>query len=141
MHLLHRLKIVIGSLLIIGCTNINASQPHHDNKKDCVSAAAPATLLGVDVVLRIENTVTDYPNGYPIKGAVVKRFKRDGTFTAQATSTQQGQSPDAPQAFYGTYKYQRTGFNTAIEKAIDVSVNNTPYTTRVIEDIHQLERI
>jgi len=130
MQLLHRLKIVIGSLLIIGCTNINASPHHQDNKKDCVSAAAPATLLGVDVVLRIENAVTDYPSGYPFKGAVIKRFNRDGTFTAQATSTQQGQAPDAPQTFYGTYKYQRTSFNTAIEKSIDASVNNTPYTTK-----------
>lgn len=135
MTLLHRLKIVIGSLLIIGCTGINASE-HHDsehldkNKKNCVTAAAPTTLLGMNVVLRIENAVTDYPSGFPFKGAVVKRFKRDGTFTALATSTQQGQAPDAPQTFYGTYKYQRTGLNTAIEKSIDVSVNNTPYTTK-----------
>ncbi|MDF3013817.1 MAG: hypothetical protein K0Q78_2021 [Cellvibrio sp.] len=135
MTLLHRLKIMLGSLLIIGCTSINASEHHHSehpdkNKKNCVSATAPATLIGVDVVLRIEKAVTGYPNGFPFKGAVVKRFKRDGTFTALATSTQQGQAPDAPQTFYGTYKYQRTGFNTAIEKSIDVSVNNTPYTTK-----------
>lgn len=139
MTLLHRLKIVLGSLLIIGCTGINASEHHHSeyldkNKKNCVSVTAPTTLLGMDVVLRIENAVTDYPSGFPFKGAVVKRFKRDGTFTALATSTQQGQAPDAPQTFYGTYKYQRTGFNTAIEKSIDVSVNNTPYTTKYTFD-------
>jgi hypothetical protein len=130
MHLLHHLKIVIGSLLILGCASINASPHHQDNKKNCVSALVPATLLDVNVVLRIENAVTNYPSGYPFKGVVVKRFKRDGTFTAQATSTQQGQALDVPQTFYGTYQYRRTGFNTAIEKSIDVSVNNTPYTTK-----------
>jgi len=130
MNLLRRVKIVIGSLLIISCTGINASEHHHDNKKNYVTATAPATLLGVDVVLRIENAVTSYPSGFPSKGAVVKRFKRDGTFTALATSTLPGQTPDDQQAFYGTYKYKRTSVNTAIEKSIDISVGNTPYTTK-----------
>lgn len=129
MNILRRVKIIIGSLLIIGCTGINASEHHHDHKKNNVLAEAPANLLGVDVVLRIENAVTNYPSGFPFKGAVVKRFKRDGTFTALATSTLQGQAPDSPQTFYGTYKYKRTGVNTAVEKSIDVSVGNMPYTT------------
>lgn len=130
MNLLRTLKTLTVCLLLIGSSALNASPNNHKDKKDCIDLGAPSTLVGFDMVLQIEKAVTTYPSGYPFKGAVVKRFKKNGTFTAQGTETMQGQVPDSQQAFYGTYKYQRTGFNTAIEKSIDVSVNNTPYTTK-----------
>ena len=129
MSLLRTLKIISACLLLIGSSTLNAS-PDNKSKEDCADLGVPATLVGFDMVLQIEKAVTAYPSGYPFKGAVVKRFKKNGTFTAQGTETMQGQVPDSQQAFYGTYKYQRTGFDTAIEKSIDVSVNNTPYTTK-----------
>jgi hypothetical protein len=130
MNLLRKLKILAACLLFIGSSTLNASPSDHKDKKDCIDLGAPATLVGYDMVLQIEKAVTTYPSGYPFKGAVVKRFRKDGKFTAQGTGTMQGQVPDSQQAFYGTYKYQRTGFNTATDKSIDVSVNNTPYTTK-----------
>lgn len=132
MNLILRLKILSACLLLIGCSALNASPEQHDNQKNCVELGAPATLVGFDVVLQIEKAVSNYPSGYPFKGAVIKRFTKDGKFTAQGTGTMQGQVPDNQQAYYGTYKYQRTGFNTAIEKSIDVSVSNTPYITKYI---------
>lgn len=127
---LARLKIILGCLAIMSCSISSASPNERFFEKNCFENGAPTSLAGYDLVLQIENAVTTYPNGYPYKGAVVKHFKRDGTFTAQGTSTMQGQVPDNQQAFYGTYKYHRTGFNTAIEKSIDVSVNNTPYIAK-----------
>ncbi len=134
MTLLPKLKILAASILLIGSSLLNASPNDHKDKKDCIDLGAPTTLVGYDMVLQIEKAVTTYPSGYPFKGAVVKRFTKDGKFTAQGTGTMQGQVPDSQQAFYGTYKYQRTGFNTATEKSIDVSVNNTPYTTKYTFD-------
>jgi hypothetical protein len=61
---------------------------------------------------------------------VVKRYKRNGEFTAQGTGTLQGQVPENLQTFYGSYQYHRTGANTAIEKSIDLSLNNTPFTVK-----------
>ena len=124
------LKIIFGILALVSFGVANASSDDHDFLKNCFDVKAPASLVGLDLVLQIENVKTTYPNGVPIKGAVVKRFKRDGTFTAQGTATMSGQVPAEQQAFYGTYKYQRTSVNTAVEKAIDVSVNNTPTTTK-----------
>jgi hypothetical protein len=87
---------------------------------------APISLSGVDIVFQIEKTVTNFSGGYPYKGAVLKHYKKDGKFTAQGTGTMKGIAPDNQLAFNGTYKYQRTGANTAIEKLINISVNNTP---------------
>ncbi len=127
-----RLKVMLGCLAIMSCGLTNASSNDLGFDKNCFDNSAPSSLVGLDVVMQIENAVTSYPYGFPFKGAVVKRFKRDGTFTAQGTATMQGEVPDNQQAFYGTYKYHRTGFNTAIEKSIDVSVNTTPFVTKYI---------
>ena len=82
------------------------------------------------MVLQIEKAVTDFPAEYPHKGALIKRYARNGKFTAQGTGTMQGQVADHQQYFYGTYKYHRTGYNTAVEKSVDVSANNTPFTVK-----------
>lgn len=130
MNLIHKLKILTACALLIGSSALHASSNDHKNKKDCTDLDAPATLAGFDMVLQIEKAVSAYPSGYPFKGAVVKRFMKDGRFTAQGTGTMKGIVPDNQQAFYGTYKYSRTGATTAIEKSVDISVNNTPFTVK-----------
>lgn len=129
MNILLKLKLLTGCLFILSCSVANADNDFNE-VKSCLGLDAPISLVGMDLVLQIEKTVTNIPNGYPYKGAVVKRYKKDGKFTAQGTGTMKGMVPDNQQAFYGTYKYQRTGTNTAIEKSIDVSVNNTPYIVK-----------
>ena len=86
------------------------------------------------MILQIEKAITTFPGGYPYKGAVVKRYNKNGKFAAQGTGTMQGQVPDAQQFFQGTYKYQRTGFNTAIEKSVDTTVNNTAFIVKYFFD-------
>jgi len=131
MKIFLKLRLLASVLFIVSCSHANASTDL-DNIKNCLGLDAPASLVGVDMVLQIEKVVTIFPSGYPYKGAVVKRFTKDGKFTAQGTGTMQGTVPDNQQAFYGTYKYQRTGLNTAIEKSVDISVNNTPFTVKYI---------
>lgn len=111
------LSIIFG-LLLISCGALNASPYDRENK--CMELHIPNSLNGLDVVFQIENSTS----GYPYKGVVVTRYK-NGSFTAQGTGTMQGQVPDYQQAFYGSYKYQRTGINTAIEKSVDNSANRT----------------
>lgn len=124
-----KIKLLLG-LLVIFCHQSASAHNNLNDLKNCLGLDAPANLLGIDLVLQIETATTNLPSGYPYKGAVVKRYKKDGKFTAQGTGTMQGMVPDNQQAFYGTYKYQRTSPNTAIEKSIDVSINNTPFTVK-----------
>ena len=129
MNILYKLRLLAGCLFIMSCSAVSAHNDH-DDKKNGFTVDAPTSLVGVDLVLQIEKAVTNFPSGYPYKGAVVKRYKRDGKFIAQGTGTMKGQVPDNQQAYYGTYKYRRTGANTAEEKSIDVSVNNTPFSVK-----------
>lgn len=131
MKLFHKFKLLAGCLFIMSCSAVSAHNDH-DDKRIGFNIDAPASLVGFDLVLQIEKTVTTFPSGYPYKGAVVKRYKRDGKFTAQGTGTQRGAVPDNQQAYFGTYKYRRTGANTAEEKSVDISVNNTPFTVKYI---------
>ncbi|RZA08603.1 MAG: hypothetical protein EOO68_01835 [Moraxellaceae bacterium] len=129
MNILFKLRLVAGILCIAGCSNVSAYTDLNDIK-NCLGLDAPASLAGVDLVFKIEKAITTYPNGYPYKGAVVKHYKKDGKFTAQGAGTMQGQVPDNQLAFSGTYKYQRTGLNTAVEKLINTSVNSTASTIK-----------
>lgn len=129
MKILHKLKLLAGCLFIMSC-GVASAHNDYDDKKFSFNIDAPASLVGVDLVFQIEKAVTTFSNGYPYKGAVVKRYKRDGRFTAQGTATVKGDVPESQLAFYGTYKYQRTGANTAVEKLINISVNNTPSTIK-----------
>jgi len=129
MNLFHKFKVLTGCLFIMSCSAVSAHNDH-DNKHIGFNIDAPASLAGVDVVFQIEKSVTNFSGGYPYKGAVVKRYKKDGKFTAQGTGTMKGTVPDNQLAFYGTYKYQRTGANTAVEKLINISVNSTPSTIK-----------
>ena len=86
--------------------------------------AAPNSIAGWDANLQIENTVSTYTSGIPTEGVAVVRYKKDGRWSAQ------GVGGSNQQEYYGSYKYQRTGFNTATEKGIDQSLHNTPYITK-----------
>ena len=132
-NFLHNLKLITGAFIIVMSTSVCAHD-NHDNKKDFCDINVPSNLIGLDMVLQIEKTKTNFSNGYPYKGAVVKRYHKNGKFTAQGTGTMQGLVPDAQQFFQGTYKYQRTGFNTAVEKSVDTSVNNTAFTVKYTFD-------
>lgn len=129
MNILLKLRLLAGTLLIVGCSTVSAHNDLNDIK-NCLGLDAPVSLAGVDMVLQIEKSVTNFTSGYPYKGAVVKHYKKDGKFTAQGTGTMKGIVPDNQLAFNGTYKYQRTGANTAVEKLINASVNNTPSTIK-----------
>jgi hypothetical protein len=127
MNILHKLKLLASMLLVMSCAAVNAHN-NHDEKRDSIDV--PSTLAGMDMVFQIQKTETNFYGGYPYKGAVVKHYKKDGKFAAQGTATMQGQVPDDQLAFFGTYKYQRTGYNTAVEKLINISANNTPSTIK-----------
>jgi len=129
MKILRKLRLLAMTLLTLSCCNVSAHTDLNDIK-NCLGLNAPVSLAGMDVVFQIEKTITNFSGGYPYKGAVVKHYKKDGKFAAQGTDTLQATVPDDQQAFHGTYKYQRTGLNTAVEKLINVSVNNTPSTIK-----------
>lgn len=129
MKTLNKLKLLIGMLFIAGCSTVNANNGLGD-LKNCLGLDAPANLGGLDLVFQIEKATTTYADGYPYKGAVVKHYKKDGKFNAQGAGTMKGTVPDNQLAFSGTYKYQRTGVNTAVEKLVNTSVNNTPSTIK-----------
>ncbi|GGY63339.1 hypothetical protein GCM10011613_03800 [Cellvibrio zantedeschiae] len=129
MNTLVKLKLLVGTLFIVGCSAVSAHNGLND-LKNCLGLDAPTSLAGADLVFQIEKTTTTLTDGYPYKGVVVKRYKKDGKFTAQGTGTLKGIVPDNQLAFNGTYKYQRTGPNTATEKLINTSVNNTPSTIK-----------
>lgn len=118
---------LLGSLLLIttNTTHALSREPH------APTAAAPSSIAGSDIVLQIENAVTNYTSGFPYKGAVVVNYKKDGTFSAQGYGTMKGNVDANQQTYAGTYHYSRTGFNTATEKAIDTSLQK-PYTTKYI---------
>lgn len=129
MNLKHLLTNAAGGLLLALCSLANA---HSYADKPGLLFKAPAHLAGYDMVLIIEHATSIYPSGYPSKGAVVKRYARDGKFTAQGTGILQPDTPAEQQYFTGTYKYQRTGFNTAIEQSIDTALGNAPFTVKYI---------
>ncbi|RYY74054.1 MAG: hypothetical protein EOO52_14355 [Gammaproteobacteria bacterium] len=129
MNILNNLKLLTYALLIMGCVSVKAHNAN-DNRKDFLTIDIPRTLAGMEMVLQIEKTATNFLSGYPYKGAVVKHYNKDGKFTAQGTATMQGAVPDNQQAYFGTYKYQRTGTNTAVEKSINTSINNTPFVVK-----------
>jgi len=126
MKILLKLRLLASIVCIVGCS---ATSAHNDLNeiKDCLGLDAPANLAGVDIVFQIEKSVTNFSGDYPYKGAVVKHYKKDGKFTAQGTGTLKGIVPDNQMAFNGTYKYQRTGLNTAVEKSVNTTVNNTAF--------------
>lgn len=129
MKALLKFKLLIGMLVMVGCTTVNAHNGLNDIKT-CLGLDAPSSLAGLDLVFQIEKTTTTFPGGYPYKGAVVKHYKKDGKFTGQGTGTMQGIVPENQLAFNGTYKYQRTGPNTAVEKLVNATVNNSPSTIK-----------
>lgn len=118
------LKFATACLLLLGGTLAYA----HNNNHEPNAVNLPSSLEGMDLVLQIEKAVTQFPSGYPYKGAVVKRYFKDGSFSAQGTGIMKGQVLESQQAFAGTYRYHRTGKNTATEQSIDTTVNNTPFT-------------
>ena len=124
-----RAKIILSFLLLVSCEMINASS-YSQNDDKCDKLNIPHSLSGFDIVFQIEQTVTNFSGGYPYKGAVVKHYKKEGKFTVQGTGTMQGQTPSNQQAFFGTYKYLRTGANTAVEKLINISANHTSSTIK-----------
>lgn len=128
MNVKNTLTTMVGGLLLAFCSFTHAHNGHAD--KSDLNTRAPVNLDGYDLVLQIEQAVSSYPSGFPYKGAVVKRYTRDGKFTAQGTGTMQPGTPSAQQYFTGTFKYQRTGANTATEQGIDASVGNTAFTVK-----------
>lgn len=85
---------------------------------------APSSIAGMDINLSIENTESALPNGYATQGVAVMHYKKDGTWTSEGTGGEYQSD------YHGTYEYQRTSFNTGIEKSIDTSLSNAPYTTK-----------
>lgn len=117
--------------ILVCCVLVACGQASAKDRLDqmCDGNGAPASIAGSDIILQIENTLTQYPSGYPFKGAVVMHYKHDGSFTADGTTVVRGDEASSEQQYFGNYKYQRTGFNTATEKAIDRSLN-APYITK-----------
>lgn len=119
----------LSCLLLMACSIASAhdrdTEPSSEYKLPgfCLeSGAAPHSIAGLNINLQIENTVTQLASGYPTQGVVVMHYKSDGSWTAQ------GFGGENQQAYVGTYKYQRTGFNTAVEKSFDQTLQ-APYTT------------
>ena len=126
----HCLKILLSCAILVSCGNTASAHNFNDlRNRLCNNDGAPFSIAGSDIILQIENTVTNYQSGYPFKGAVVMHYKKDGTFSADGTVVIKGDAATSEQRYFGNYKYQRTGFNTATEKAIDHSLN-APYTTK-----------
>ena len=129
-QLLIAVNIIAGCSLLASCSLSNASTNDNvffqsiNNNSFQSMVAAPHSIAGWDVNLQTENTVTAYTSGIATEGVTVIHYKKEGTWAAQGTGGAN------QQAYYGTYKYKRTSFNTAIDKGIDVSLHNTPYTTQ-----------
>ncbi len=119
MNLANRIKYVLLAPVLLSIDCLYAGTP-------APAAIAPESLVGWDLVLQIEKVQTKIPTGYPYKGALVKRYKADGTFRAQGTGTMAGATATEKQVFDGTYAYARTGTHTATELSIDTTVDNTP---------------
>lgn len=122
-NLLRVVSIAGGLLLYVSCSSASASLENKASHNTYHKPLAPHSIAGMDIVLRIENTVTNFSGGVPNKGIAVISYKRDGTFAGE------GFGDKHHQKYYGTYKYRRTGFNTAVETAIDVAVDNAPHIT------------
>lgn len=119
----HVTNFLAGCFLIISCSLAMAS---NDFKSitHFGTPIAPASIAGMDINLSIENTETTLPNGYATQGVAVMHYKHDGTWISEGTGGEYQND------YHGTYRYQRTSFNTAVEKSIDTSLNNAPYTTK-----------
>jgi hypothetical protein len=120
----HAIKLISSCLLLISCHFSNASLGEHGSPKLCKGIIAPQTIVGMQMNMHIENTFTTYTTGVPTEGVTVKHYKKDGAWTAEGTGGLNQQN------YFGSYRYQRTGTNTATEKGIDTSLYNTPYTTK-----------
>lgn len=120
---LNIMNLVGGCLFLVSCSVSNALPNNFKLTDVCPKAEAPQSIAGMDINLQIENTVSNLTNGFPTQGVAVMHYKKDGTWTAQGTGGEN------QQAYYGTYKYKRTSVNTAVEKAVDTSLQNAPYTT------------
>ncbi|MES2823338.1 MAG: hypothetical protein V4732_07040 [Pseudomonadota bacterium] len=118
------IRLISGYLLLMSCHFASASPEEHGSPKSCKGIIAPQTIVGMQINMHIENTVTTYTTGVPTEGVTVKHYKKEGAWTAEGTGGLNQQN------YFGTYKYQRTGTNTAIEKGIDTSLHNTPYITK-----------
>lgn len=132
MNTILKSKLFSICILLLWCCAVPAGAHDRggDGKKVRPTAVAPHSLAGRVLVLQIEKAVTDLPGKYPSKGALIKRYTKRGKFTAHATGTMRDQVADQEQVFYGTYKYHRTGYNTAVEKSVAASLNNTPFTVK-----------
>ena len=127
--IIDRLRLVFAGIALVACGCANAHDLADIKDQICNNKGAPVSIAGSDVIIQIENTVTTLPKGYPYKGAVVTHYKKDGTFSADGTVVVRGDAASSEQHYFGTYKYQRTGANTATEKAFDESLK-TPYVTK-----------
>jgi len=123
------LRLALVSVTLIACGQANAHNLTVLKDQSCNNKGAPLSIAGSDIILQIENAVTTFPSGYPYKGAVVMHYKKDGTFLADGNVVLRGAAAASDEHYFGTYKYQRTGANTATEKALNQALN-APYTTK-----------
>lgn len=83
---------------------------------------APQSLSGLNVALTIESAVSSLPGGFPTSGLVIQTYAQDGQYSAKGIG--QGNIDSV-----GSYQYQRTSANTAVETAVQTSDFFTlPYT-------------
>lgn len=129
MNIKHLLTCTASALLLL---TVTAAKAHTDCADIPGQIKAPHSLAGYDMVLQIEHATSVYPSGYPSKGAVVKRYNRDGKFTAQGTGILQPDTPAEQQYFFGTYKYHRTGSNSGTEQSVDVALGNVPFSVKYV---------
>lgn len=111
-----------STCIVLMACNFNQAMANDKEAFSSLQSGAPFTIAGLDINLQIEKVVTNLSSGYPTQGVAVMHYKKDGTWTAQGTGG------DFQQAYYGTYRYQRTGFNTAVERSFDLALH-APYTT------------
>lgn len=87
-------------------------------KKTCQigrSAYAPDAINGLDITLSILSATSQAPDGYPTMGAVVQRYNADGSYSYQ------GAGGNFQLTGTGSYEYEKTGVNTAVENAMQSS--------------------
>lgn len=122
-------NLCIASLIICCLSFIpTAYSKGHDRVGHKQPVIAAKSLVGFDVNFIIEEAKTSLGSGYPTQGVVVTHYKKDGSWTAEGAGDKNLQN------YHGTYKYRRTGVNTAIEKSIDISLQNAPLTTHYTFD-------
>lgn len=122
-HLARRLSLAGGCLLMVACSFGHASPVESDSRRDQHGSFAPHSIAGMDINLQIENAVSTLSSGFPTQGVVVKHYQGNGSWTGQGTGG------PSQQTSRGTYQYHRTGSNTAVENAVETSLNNASYST------------